>query len=87
MRIDGLAEAQLQGSHLSRRRLLESARLIDFWITDYVSFVPPCKLSTATEHQFTKHFNMRPLSHVNNTDQLHAFILLDMNLVPDTSCD
>lgn len=36
MRIDGLAEAQLQGSHLSRRRLLESTRLIDFWITDYV---------------------------------------------------
>lgn len=87
MRIDGLAEAQLQGSHLSRRRLLESTRLIDFWITDYVSFVPPCKLSTATEHQFNTHFNMPRLSHINNTDQLLSFILLDMKLVPDTSCD
>lgn len=30
MRIDGLAQAQLQGSHLSWRRLLGSTRLIDF---------------------------------------------------------
>jgi hypothetical protein len=87
MDVDYPPQAQLQGSHLTWRRLLGPFHLLlKFDITDFPVCFPIRSILQPRRMNTCYSISTCSAYYINNTDQLHSFILrYIMSLSPDTS--